>query len=414
MTTTAPAPGTARAALAVPEFRNLFLASFVSNCGRWLQFAALGILGWELTESNSFLGYLIFAQLAPLGILSLVGGWLADTANRRALLLATQTWQMVWTFVLAALLIDGSIGEGALLIFVFIIGIGQGLYAPAFTSVLPLVAGEQNVRAAVSLNSVQVNGARVVGPAIGGVLASRLGFAELFAINAAAYLVVIVVVWRMKLPSPTARASSMSDRLLGGIRIARRAPQVGRPIVLMALYALFCIPFIGQLPAIAETNLNIDTKSQQYAFFYAVFGLGALLGAVLVSTVLLRFPRERLLRATLLGFALSLAWLATIDSITTAYFAIFLVALFYFVLPTVLASIWQEHVDASVRGRVAALWVLAFGGTVPIANVIGGRLAEATSLGVLMSIGVVAAIVLSVFFRLSSGPVVDESILESS
>ncbi|MFT7475391.1 MAG: MFS family permease [Verrucomicrobiales bacterium] len=415
MTTPASEPGTASAALAVPEFRNLFLASFVSNCGRWLQFAALGILGWELTESNSFLGYLIFAQLAPLGILSLVGGWLADTANRRTLLLVTQTWQMVWTFVLAALLIDGSIGEGALLIFVFIIGIGQGLYAPAFTSVLPLVAGEQNVRAAVSLNSVQVNGARVVGPAIGGVLASRLGFAELFAINAAAYLVVIGVVWRMKLPPPVARgASSISDRLLGGIRIARRAPQVGRPILLMALYALFCIPFIGQLPAIAETNLNIDTKSQQYAFFYAVFGLGALLGAVLVSTILLRFPRERLLRATLLGFALSLAWLATIDSITTAYFAIFLVALFYFVLPTVLASIWQEHVDASVRGRVAALWVLAFGGTVPIANVIGGRLAEATSLGVLMSIGVVAAIVLSVFFRLSSGPVVDESILEAA
>ena len=162
-----------------------------------MQFAALGILGWELTESSAFLGYIIFAQLAPLGFLSLLGGSLADTANRRALLLSTQAWQMIWTFVLAALLIDGEIGEGTLLVLVFIIGLGQGLYAPAFTSILPLVAGEENLRAAVALNSVQVNGARVIGPAIGGVLASSMGFAEVFAINALTYTIVIAVIWRM-------------------------------------------------------------------------------------------------------------------------------------------------------------------------------------------------------------------------
>ncbi len=105
-----------------------------------MQFAALGILGWELTESSAFLGYIIFAQLAPLGFLSLLGGSLADTANRRALLLSTQAWQMIWTFVLAALLI---------------------------------------------------------GPAIGGVLASSMGFAEVFAINALTYTIVIAVIWRM-------------------------------------------------------------------------------------------------------------------------------------------------------------------------------------------------------------------------
>lgn len=378
-----------------------------------MQFAALGILGWELTESSAFLGYIIFAQLAPLGFLSLIGGSLADTANRRTLLLSTQAWQMVWTFVLAAMLIDGEIGEGTLLVLVFIIGLGQGMYAPAFTSILPLVAGEENLQPAIALNSVQVNGARVVGPSIGGVLASSFGFAEVFAINALTYTIVIGVLWRMQLPDSTAStAASWTDRVFGGFRIVRRAPQVGRPILLMAIFALLCLPFIGQLPAIAEVNLGIDSKSAQYGWFYAVFGLGALLGAILVGTVLLRYRKDYIIRAALLGFAGSLAWLSQLNDINFAYIAIFLVALCYFTLPTVFATMWQEHVDSTIRGRVAAIWVLSFGGVVPIANLIGGRLVEATSLATLMNIGVASAAALGIFARVKTGPVVDESILE--
>ena len=408
---TTTAPGTARDALRVPAFRNLLIATFISNCGRWLQFAALGILGWELTGSNAFLGQLIFAQLAPLGILSLVGGSLADTIDRRKLLVVTQVWQMTWTFILAAALLDGTIGEGALLLLVFIIGLGQGIYAPAFASILPLVAGAENVRAAVSLNSVQINGARIVGPAIGGILAATLGFAELFAINATTYLVVIGVIATMTFPKPKATSTKLCERLFGGFQIIRRAPQVRTPITLMALFAFFSLPFIGQLPAIAEVNLGIPSDSQDYAWFFATFGAGALVGAVLVGTVLLSFPRPLLVRLTLLGFAASLAWLATLRSPGLGYVAIFLVALFYFVLPTALASHWQEHVAESVRGRIAALWVLSFGGVIPIANLVGGRFVEATSLGSLMFVGVGAAIILGLAFRLRTGDIVDESII---
>ena len=86
-------------------------------------------------------------------------------------------------------------------------------------------------------------------------------------------------------------------------------------------------------------------------------------------------------------------------------------ALFYFVLPTALASHWQEHVAESVRGRIAALWVLSFGGVIPIANLVGGRFVEATSLGSLMFVGVGAAIILGLAFRLRTGDIVDESII---
>ncbi len=405
--------GTARDVLAVKPFRNFLIASFLSNCGRWLQFAALGVLAWELTGSNAFLGQLIFAQLAPMAILSLIGGSLADSMNKRTLLLATQMWQMVWTLVLASLLIDGNISEGTLLLVVFTIGLGQGLYAPAFASVLPLIAGPNNVRAAVSLNSVQINAARVVGPAIGGVLAVTLGFAELFAINGFSYLVVIGVIATMSFPPPKSSSASLKERVFGGFVILRNASHVRGAIILMALFALFCLPFIGQLPAIAEVNLGIDSQSQQYAWFYAIFGAGALVGAIMVSTVLLRFERPLLVRVTMFGFAASLAWLTILDDITFAYLAIFLVALFYFILPTVLASHWQEHVHESIRGRIAALWVLSFGGMIPIANLVGGRFAEATSLRTLMWVGVVTAVILATVVRIKTGEIVDESAIHT-
>lgn len=376
-----------------------------------MQSAAQGVLAWELTGSSAFLGLMIFAQLGPLGILSLVGGSLADSSDRRRIILGTQTWQMFWSAVLAVLVIDDHIAPPLFVALVFITGLGQGLFAPAFTSILPALAGRENLAAAVSLNSTQTNAARVVGPAIGGWLTSLVGFAEVFAINSLTYVVVIGALYLTDLPSPTASASTLSDRLFGGFRVARRAPQVGRPLLTMMLFALLCLPFIGQLPAIAELNLGIDPKSGSYGYFYACFGLGALIGALLVGTALVNHPRGLVARVTLIGFAASLLWLSTVNDITIGYVAIFVVGLFYFVLPTTLNTMWQEHVDETVRGRVAAIWVLSFGGTVPFSNIIAGQIVELTSLRAVLVSGALAAVVLSFGVRFIAGPVVGEELL---
>ena len=403
--------GTARDALAQPNFRRIYLASFVSNTGRWMQNTALGVLAWELTESSSFLGAVIFAQLGPLAILSLVGGSLADTMDRRKLLLGTQVWQMAWSFVLAALVIDDQIGRSTLLLVVFVIGLGQGIFAPAFTSILPSLAGPRNLPAAIALNSAQVNAARVIGPAVGGLLTSQVGFAEVFAINAASYIVVLIALWITPMPAPSQVKRSLADRVFGGFKVVFRAPQVGRPILTMTLFSLLCLPFIGQLPAIAEVNLDVDAQSTQYGWFYALFGAGALAGALSSSTVFLRIPRGVMVRATFAGFGGALTWLAVLRDIDTAYIAIAVLGFFYFILPVTLSTAWQEHVEDSVRGRVAALWVISFGGTVPIANIIAGPVIEATSITAVLLAGAIAAMGLAVLSRLPSGPVVGEEII---
>ena len=419
--------GTALDALRVPEFRRLYLGTSLSNAGRWMQTAALGVLGWELTGSSAFLGAIIFAQLLPLGVLSLLGGSLADTVDRRMLLLVCQTWQMIWTAVLAILLIDGEIEPAVLLVVVFVIGIGQGLYAPALTSVIPAIAGERNLSAAIALNSMQTNGTRVVGPAIGGFLVSKWGYAEVFAINAASYLFVLFAIYRAVIPAGTGTSRSFKERVLGGFTVAFRAPQVGRPLLMMCLFTFFCLPFIGQLPAIAAENLGIEPKSTTYGWLYATFGMGGLTGAFLIGTVFLRTPSARIAPVTLFGFAGSLASLALIrdarfsisilgwdriENTSWAFPALYLVGLFYFSLPTALATAWQEHVDSSIRGRVAALWVLAFGGTIPFANIVAGPLVEGTSLTAVLLAGAGVALAL-MFFRLPTGPIVGEEILDA-
>jgi len=405
--------GTARDALAVPEFRRLFVGTALSNAGRWMQTAALGVLGWELTGSSAFLGAIIFAQLLPLGVLSLLGGSLADTVDRRLLLLVCQSWQMMWTFVLAVLLIDGEIGPAVLLGIVFVIGLGQGLYAPALTSVIPAIAGERNLSAAIALNSMQTNGTRIVGPAIGGFLVTKWGYAEVFAINAASYLFVLIAIYRAIIPPGTATARTWKERLLGGFTVAFKAPQVGRPLLMMGLFTFFCLPFIGQLPAIADVNLGIDPKSTTYGWLYAMFGLGGLTGAGLIGTVFLRTPSARIAPVTLAAFSLSLGWLTLVRNVGWAFVAIYLVGLFYFALPTSLATAWQEHVDSAIRGRVAALWVLAFGGTIPFANIVAGPLIELTSLTAVLLTGAAAAMALTLV-RLPSGPVVGEEIFDTT
>lgn len=403
--------GTIRDALEVPAFRRLFIATFLSNTGRWMQMVAVGVLGWEITGSNAFLGQLIFAQLFPMAILSLIGGSLADIMDRRRLLVVTQVWQAAWTFVLAWQLIDGEISRNGLLLIIFVIGLGQGLFAPVFTSAVPAISEQRNLRAAISLNSVQTNASRVVGPAIGGWLTSRFGFAEVFAITGLSFAFVIIGLLITPIPSAGSKARSFTDRIFGGFRIAWKAPQVGRPLALMALFALLCLPFIGQLPAIAEQQLGIDSKSVQYGWFYAAFGVGALIGALLVATVLINLERGLLVKASLLGFSISITWLAFVETFSLASIAIFLVGLFYFMLPTTLATAWQEHIDEAVRGRVSAVWVLSFGGTVPFANLIAGWMIELTSLQAVLLFGAFSSIVLGLGFAIRTGPIVGEELL---
>ncbi|MDQ3306044.1 MAG: MFS transporter, partial [Actinomycetota bacterium] len=382
--------GTARAALAQRSFRIVFLGSFASSIGTWMQSVTLGAYALELSGSPTFLSLVLFAQLGPMLVLSVVGGALADVVDRRRLLIAAEIEQMLASAALAVLVATGEPSQGALLAVVACIGIGSAIHMPTFSAVLPTLVERRDLAGAVSLSSTQMNVARVVGPALGGLAFAAFGAASVFAVNAATYLFVIAAVLAVRFPPVLADPGDVASgwrRLAGGFAVARRDPLIRRCLLTMATFAFLCMPFIGQMPTVASRNLGIDPSSAAYGLLYTCFGLGAIVGAVSIGTFLAGWSRPRLVRIGLLGFAASLAAFASLRAPAPAFVVVLVLGFFYFATVTALSVVLQERLADAVRGRVMALWVMAFGGTIPLGLLVAGPLAERTSISLVMGYG---------------------------
>ncbi len=396
-------PGSARAALRHDTFRRVFIGAFLSNIGSWMQNVVLGALAYDLTRSPSFVGVLLFAQLGPLMLFSLVGGLLADAFDRRRLLVTVSTIQGLLSLGLAWVARADDPSRVALVGIVFLIGMGQAVFGPTYSALLPALVGREDLPGAISLNSAQMNGSRVIGPVIGSALFARFGAEWVFSVNAASFLLVIWSLLSVRLPPPAPDTSGLQGirRLGAGFRVARNDRVVGRCLVVIFTFSLLSLPFIGQMPTLADRNLGIAARSTQYGVLYACFGVGALMGALSIGTVLATRRLERVVRVGLVAFATFLATFSLLRSAALAYPAILLVGVAYFAVITSLSTVLQQRLDDSNRGRVMALWIMGFGGTVPIGNLIAGPIIEATSITVVVLAGAVIAVLLAWYAELS-------------
>ena len=390
-------PGSARAALRHAIFRRVFIGAFLSNIGSWMQNVVLGALAYDLTKSPSFVGVLLFAQLGPLLLFSLVGGLLADAFDRRRLLVTVSVLQGVLSLGLAWVARVDDPSKAALVGIVFLIGIGQAVFGPTYSALLPALVGRDDLAGAISLNSAQMNGSRVIGPVIGSAVYFRFGAEWAFVGNAASYLLVIWSLLSVRLPPPTPDTSGVRGirRLGSGLQVARADRVVGRCLIVIFAFSLLSLPFIGQLPTLADRSLGIDVDKIEYGILYACFGVGALLGALSIGTVLSARRLERVVRAGLVAFAAFLAVFSLLRHPLPAYPAILLVGLAYFAVITSLSTVLQQRLDDANRGRVMALWIMGFGGTVPIGNLIAGPLIEATSITAVVLAGALIALALA-------------------
>lgn len=398
--------GTARAALGNDVFRRVFVGAFLSNIGSWMQNVVLGALAYDLTRSPTFVGVLLFAQLGPLLLFSMIGGALADAFDRRRLLVTVAVTQGILSLALAWVARGADPSKVALVAIVFLIGVGQAVFGPTYGALLPQLAGPQNLAGAISLNSAQMNGSRVIGPAIGAAIFARWGADVVFVINALSYLLVIWSLLTVRLPPPAPDRSGRHGirRLLGGIQVARQDAVVGRCLRVIGLYSLLALPFIGQLPTLADVNLGIGAKSSEYGLLYAAFGTGALVGALSIGTVLADRRLEEVVRGGLVVFAGFLAVFALVRSPVPAYALVFLVGVAYFAVVTSLSTVLQQRLDDSNRGRVMALWVMGFGGTVPVGNLLAGPVIEATSITAVVLFGAAVSVALAWYADVSPPP----------
>jgi MFS family permease len=389
-------PGTARSALRSRDMRRLWFAMFGSNIGTWMQNVALGAYAYNLTHSASFVSVVFFAQLGPVLVLAPFAGLLADVVDRRKLLVLTNLEQLAFATVLAFVARSDHPSRPVLIAVVVAIGIGNAMSGPPLSSLLPNLVPKEDLPGAVSLQSVQLNLSRVIGPAIGGVLLPSLHASGLFTLTASTYLIAVAGVLSIKPVSQPAIEGGLGlRRLLGGFEAARRDPLIRTVLLTIASISLFCLPFVGLMPAVAAENLGLDVNGIGYGLLYATFGLGAATGAIAVGSVLAARPREPVIAGSLALFGVALAGFAVLRHPGPAYPLVFMVGLFYFSAVTSLSTRLQENLDDAIRGRVMALYMMGFGGTVPVGVFAGGHLVDVTSVTAVVGVGGVIALLLA-------------------
>ena len=390
------APGTARSALQHKEFRSLFVWAWFSNVGSWMQQIVLAAYAYDLTDSSAFVGQLVFAQLGPVLLLGPVGGVVADIVDRRKLLISITIGQIIAAIALAAVVASDDPSRPLMFLTALISGVGFALFAPAYSAMLPMLVGKEDLPGAIALNSTQMNASRVVGPAIGGIAFATIGPSWVFLVNAASYLCVIWALVRVSLPTvPVGDPEPIRRKLLGGVRAARRDPVVGRSLLIITTFSFFSIVYVGMMPVLAADNFGIDEDSIGYGIFYACFGLGAAVGSIANGTVLASVPKFLLVRRGLVVYAGLVAVLALIGSPPPSYPAVMLVGATYFGMVTALNTMMQSRLVDHERGRVMALWMMGFGGTVALANLVFGPIVDEIGMTPVMLFGAVVAVFLS-------------------
>jgi MFS family permease len=388
-------PGTARTAFSHRTFRIIYLGAFASNIGTWMQNVVLGALAYELTHSGTFVGLVIAAQLGPLLLFSMVGGIIADSFDRKKSLMVLSVQQAVFSLLLAVVAIPANPSKVLLVAVVFAIGVGNALYAPIFSALVPILVPRRDMTGAIALNSVQMNASRVIGPAIGSLIFSTFGAPWVFVINAVSFGFVILSLTRVTLPDPLATGAQGWHRLVEGFQAARGDRVVGQCLVVIAIFSFLCLPFITQLPLIADLHLHINAKSTTYGILYACFGMGAVIGALSIGTVFASSSKAKLTRRGLIGFAVMLTAFGALRASAPAFLVIMVLGGVYFAVITSLSTVLQEQVDDAVRGKVMALWIMGFGGTVPFGGLLGGILMEQFGILAVLIGGSVVAVLLA-------------------
>jgi len=359
------------------DFRRFFLAQLVAMVSGWMHTVAQSWLVLQLTDSPLRLGLIGTLQFGPILLFSIVTGAYADRLPKRRLLVTTQLVLAALAVALAALVASGRIRYWHVGVVAVLAGLTQAFDAPARQSFLAELVGRVDLVNAVALNSASFNAARIVGPAVGGLLIARVGVVPSFLINAVGLLVVALALLRLPArPQATARRNTtMVEEIAEGLRYAMRTP-----VIRMVLGLLFCVSitvfnFTVYVPLLARHVLGLGAEG--FGFLMAALGVGAVSGALTVGFRRAPEPPLSLMMgaaAVALGGLLMLSaarhvWLAVPLLFTTGFSGLVLVASCNTRL--------QLAAPDELRGRMMSLYTLVWGGVFPIGAFCVGAISEA-------------------------------------
>jgi len=364
------------AALAIPNYRRYVSGQAVSLVGTWMQMAAQAWLVLTLTGSATTLGLIVALQTLPVLLLGPYGGVIADRVDKRRLMVVLQGMMGVQALILGVLTVTGAIQLWEIGVLALLLGLNNAFENPARQSFMLEMVGPESLRNAVSLNSVMVNVARSIGPAVAGVLIATVGEGVCFLVNAASFVAVIASLLTLDRGAlhPTPPTPRAPGQLREGLRYVRETPELGIPLLMMALVGCLAYEFQVSLPVMAREGLHVGATG--YGFMTAAMGVGAVVGGLLVAAKGRTGLRPLVLAAGAFGVVLALAALAR--SLPVELVALALVGGASIAFMSTGNSTLQLGAAPNMRGRVMSLWFVAFQGSTPIGGpIIGWVMAQA-------------------------------------
>ncbi len=389
--------------LRLPVFRALWLATLASNVGTWMHDVGAGWLMTSLSASPVMVALVQTATTLPVFLLALPAGALSDIVDRRRYLIVVQVWMATVAALLAALTIAGITTAWTLVLLTFAMGVGAAMMMPAWAAVTPELVPRAELQPAIALNSLGINIARAVGPALAGVIISTAGPGAVFLLNALSYLGVILVLfaWRRE----AARSELPEERFLGalrsGVRFARHAPELQAAVLRGVAFFVFASASWALLPLVAKNMEN--GGPQAFGVLVASIGVGAVAGAFALPTLRERLSRDTLVAGASLLYAAAMAALAAFDSLLLLCLAMAASGVAWIAVLSSLQVAAQVALPNWVRSRGLAVFMTAFMGSMAVGSLLWGAIAGAATIEAALSLaaaGLVASVMLSRRWRI--------------
>jgi MFS family permease len=373
------------------NYRLFFAGQGVSLVGTWMQQVAQGWLVLQLTGDPFWIGLVAAAQFAPVIVLGLVGGLLADHLPKRRTLMATQIASMILALVLFGLTATGLVEVWHVIVLALGLGLANAFDMPSRQAFPVEMVGREDVTSAVGLNSAQFNASRILGPAVAGVLISTFDLSVAFLLNALSYIAVIAAYAAMRAdelrpPPSLTRPTTLREvasNLAEGTRYVRRTPLVLMALVVMGLAATFGMNFQVLVPPLADHVLGVGAAG--FGFLLAASGIGSTVAALTLAFSGRSRPILVSLGAIALGLgSIVLAWTTwfPLSLASMAFAGAGAIAMFVTSNTTIQLSV-PDH----LRGRVMSLYTTSFSASVPVGGLLFGAIASAAGAQVALAVG---------------------------
>jgi MFS family permease len=388
--------------LKTPAFRNLLVADIVSDVGTFMQTVGAAWLMVSLHAGPMYVALTQTASALPFFLFALPAGAIGDIVDRRKLILFTEVWMMVVALLLAGLTLAGLMTPELLLILTFALSAGDAFESPTWRAVLPELVPKKDLAAAGALNGIEFNFARAIGPPLAGILIAAAGVGTAFLVNAASFLGVMIVIarWKRSVRKRTAPRETLTGAMIAGVRYVRYSPAIRALIFRSGCVMFFASGLLALLPSVAH---SVKDSPVVYGVLLGCFGLGAVLGALLLQPARARLSTEEVVSGGIVVFGLTTTAVGSLHGLPALSVDMLLGGAAWIVFLSLFNVLLLNLTPDWVRARVLAVSMLVFQGAVAAGSAAWGALAGRIGIQSALlwaGVGTVATAVLGLFLHL--------------